>query len=58
MLRYKAVGDPEVKAEILANLMKAVAAAAARCDTPERQRGMHAKPWLFRRGETAPGRAA
>ncbi len=58
MLRYKVVKDPKVEAEILASLKRATAAIVAAQDTPDRQRRLHAKPWLFRPGETAPKGAA
>ncbi len=54
MLRYKVIPDPEVQAEILAKLQELVRLAAARHDTPERQRGDHANRGLFHRPEGAP----
>ena len=48
-LRYKVIRDPVVQAEILAKLLELVRLGASRKDTPDRQRGDHAKRGLFYR---------
>ena len=54
MLRYKVIPDPVVHAEILAKLQGVVGLAAARHDTPERQRGDHAHRGLFHGAAASP----
>jgi hypothetical protein len=58
MLRYKVIPDPVLSREIVALLKEATARLIASKDTPERQRGLHSKPWLWRTEKTAPGSAA
>jgi hypothetical protein len=54
MLRYKVIRDPEVQAELTAKLQELVRLVSARKDTPDRQRGDHARQGLFYRPEGVP----
>jgi hypothetical protein len=54
MLRYKVIRDPEVQAELTAKLQELVRLVSARKDTPDRQRGDHARRGLFYRPEGVP----
>jgi hypothetical protein len=54
MLRYKVIPDPVAKVELTARLQELVRLVSARKDTPDRQRGDHARRGLFHRPEGGP----
>lgn len=49
MLRYKVIPDPVLRAEITTRLQELVALVCKSQDTPDRQRGEHARRSLFAR---------